>query len=968
MQEEKSFIEVQFPISKLSKESYKERKAASGQTLTGLGKWWGRKPLILVRATILGMLMPASGDPKKDREIFLRILTMDEEGLWSRIIKTLPAKLVFDCLPNDQRGQYFDAPAQYRIGLSPTRKIEAQQAAFQRMTYDEKLNHCCRPEQSEGPSEAAWGGINSHLGTSASCIEELITQLGKKRIGRTPYVGDAFVGGGSIPFEAARIGCDTYASDLNPVAALLTWGALNIVGATEENEEIEEAQAIVCAKVAKQIDEWGVERNREGWLADAFLYCQETTCPECAWTIPLSSAWVIAEKYRTVATLSPDEAAKRFQINIISGASSEQIEMARIGTVQNSEVVCPHCRQCTPVSTIRGDGLQNGRLLRDWDQSEIEARQTDVFRDRLFCIRWDLPDHVEDQFGDQRLYLSPTEDDIQREAEVASLVRQHLGEWQAAGFLPTMSIEAGDETARLARERGWTHWIHLYSPRQLLCNGIFLKFSMEGNFSRKAKTGLLLSLGGLLDYNSKLSQWSFRMAAFGGAGGVDHTFANQALNTMFNTAARGSKLAAKVFCKRTKHAPIHGKATVLTSDIQDINLSPPVDFWITDPPYADAVNYHELSEYFLSWYQGSLSALFPEWHNDSRRALAVKGSNHQFRLTMAAGYKRLVANMTEHGMQIVMFTHQDASVWADLALILWAAGLRVCSAWTIATETASALKTGNYVQGTVILVLRKQMSDDVGFLDEITHDIKPEVERQIESMMALDDAEDPNFSDSDYQLAAYAAALRVLTQYQRIEDIDVERELTRERARGEESPIKRLIDEAVKIASNYMIPKALNDSDARRRDIWRDLSGEERFYIKGLEVEGHGEARQGVYQEFARGFGIADYKPMLESGKANQTRLKTATEFKGRNLGGEGFGATLMRQVLAAVREVSESGSVTPAMAWLRDRNNVPDYWRSRETIVDLLTYLTKLPMEHWQEDAASARLLAGAVINDHAM
>ncbi len=70
-----TFIETQFPIARLSAESYKERKAGARQTLTGLGKWWGRKPLILVRASILGMLMPASDNPKKDREIFLKILT-----------------------------------------------------------------------------------------------------------------------------------------------------------------------------------------------------------------------------------------------------------------------------------------------------------------------------------------------------------------------------------------------------------------------------------------------------------------------------------------------------------------------------------------------------------------------------------------------------------------------------------------------------------------------------------------------------------------------------------------------------------------------------------------------------------------------------------------------------------------------------------------------------------------------------
>ena len=75
MEHEKSFIEVQFPVSKISKESYKERKAGSNQTLTGLGKWWGRKPLILVRAILLGVLMPASDNPKKDMEIFLKILS-----------------------------------------------------------------------------------------------------------------------------------------------------------------------------------------------------------------------------------------------------------------------------------------------------------------------------------------------------------------------------------------------------------------------------------------------------------------------------------------------------------------------------------------------------------------------------------------------------------------------------------------------------------------------------------------------------------------------------------------------------------------------------------------------------------------------------------------------------------------------------------------------------------------------------
>ena len=68
-----SFIEAQFPVGRLSAEAYKERKAGAGQTLTALGSYWkGRKPLILVRAVVLGALLPTTDDPAKDLEIFLK--------------------------------------------------------------------------------------------------------------------------------------------------------------------------------------------------------------------------------------------------------------------------------------------------------------------------------------------------------------------------------------------------------------------------------------------------------------------------------------------------------------------------------------------------------------------------------------------------------------------------------------------------------------------------------------------------------------------------------------------------------------------------------------------------------------------------------------------------------------------------------------------------------------------------------
>jgi hypothetical protein len=369
------------------------------------------------------------------------------------------------------------------------------------------------------------------------------------------------------------------------------------------------------------------------------------------------------------------------------------------------------------------------------------------------------------------------------------------------------------------------------------------------------------------------------------------------------------------------------------------------------------LNYEEISELFLAWYEGRIPALFADWYADSKRALAVKGSENNFRRSMVDCYRRLSEKMPAHGLQVVMFTHQDAGVWADLALILWAAGLRVCSAWCIATETTSELKEGNYVQGTVLLVLRKQSKEETAFLDEVYQEV--EVRRQLDTMHDLDDVKDPNFSDTDYQLAAYAAALRILTA-KKIEDIDVNYELTKSRNKGEKSPVEDLIERAVKIACDHLVPKGID------LHLWKSLSALERFYLKGLELESHGERRIGVYQELARGFGIDEYKTFLASAKANEVRLKTATEFGRKEIGDSGFGATLVRHALFSSLKTAEADSTRDGITWLS--TEVKDYAANRQRLIEILEFLAILrqnaSMPHWHKDAEAAGLLAGALRN----
>jgi adenine-specific DNA methylase len=945
-----ALIETQFPIARLSAESYKERKGASSQTLPKLGKWWGRKPLILVRASILGMLMPASSNPKRDREIFLKILTMDDAGVWDR------------CKPAVQR--------------------KTSRTAFDLLPYAERIAMGERPENIVGPSPAAWAEINAHLGTQAESLQELVDQLGQRTFGHTPRVGDCFAGGGSIPFEAARIGCCAFGSDLNPVAGLLTWASLNLLGGGKAvQEEVRAVQETVFAAADKQITAWGIEHNDRGERAEAFLYCVEVKPEGCDYYIPLAPSWVISEKYRIVAIWQKVPGSDRLQPTVREVPSGEFIlyQEKKGATVVDSRVIDPF----DATRSWSAEAMRGSEGLRRWSNDDIIPRPGDVFQERLYCIRW-----INAQ-GERR-YAAPDAADLTRESRALELLRERFEEWQREGFIPSKSIVAGYNTDQPIRERGWTHWHHLFTPRQLLNNGLLSSlFANQPNASLAARIGGLLGVGSASDFNSRLCRWIPHLAASGGIGAFAQTFYNQALNTLFNWGVRSLSAARTTLCT----IPIQENSIRLRSNIVQTtdarDLEETCDFWITDPPYADAVNYHELGDFFLAWYDKQLTKAFPEWISDARAELAVRGDGEDFRRSMVEIYQNLARHMPDNGMQMVMFTHQDPAVWADLGMILWAAGLKATAAWTISTETeAAGIKKGSYVQGTVCLVLRKRSTSEAGFLDEIFPLVEDEVRRQIDSMRDLDEGGEPNFNDADYQLAAYAAALKVLTQFSTIDGRDVMHEVFAVREHGQKSDFQAVIERALGIACDYLVPRGLDAA-------WRELSLVERYYLRALDIESRGERRKGMYEELARGFGVTDVKPLLKADKANGASMHTASGLeagllaqssgtaavsgalparRGRAAAGgpHPFATSPLRHLLFAIREtVAADNNPEPGRQYLRDTYSPAVYWQQRERFMALLEWLAALGnavgMSEWTTDCAAARLLAGRLRNDQA-
>ncbi len=932
-----TFIETQFPIARLSAESYKERKANNGQTLTRLGKWWGRKPLILVRAAILGMLMPASSDAKKDREIFLKILTMDDDGVWQRVRS--------------------DAPS------PPWRNddIYISRSAFDALPYAERLRYCERPENIDGPSKTAWAEINAHLDTTAKTLAQMVEQLGQHRFGHTPRVGDSFCGGGSIPFEAARIGCEAFGSDLNPVAGLLTWASLNLLGGGKDvQKEVMRVQAEALAAADRQVTTWGIEHNDRGERADAYLYCVEVKPEGCDYFIPLAPSWLIGEKSKVVARWQRGPGSDRLQpeIAVVTDAELKLYKGKKGATVVDSRVIDPF----DVPRTWSVEALRGPEGLRHWSNDDVVPRPGDVFQERLYCIRWVKTVIRKGKPKKIRRYAAPDAADLAREAKVLELLRERFADWQRAGFIPSKPIpEGGDKTEEPIRTRGWTHWHHLFTPRQLLTHGVLAEISGRLAVSIQARTACLLGLGRMADWNSRLSAWMFHAGNEKG----NQVFYNQALNCHFNYAARPLLKLEDTFqilsdssCKSTY------RSKIALSDARDVRET--CDLWITDPPYADAVNYHELADFFLAWYDKQLTKAFPDWTPDARAELAVRGDGENFRRSMVEIYQNLARHMPDNGLQMVMFTHQDPAVWADLGMILWAAGLKATAAWTISTETeAAGIKKGNYVQGTVCLVLRKRTVNEPGFLDEVYPLVEDEVKRQIESMQALDEGGEPNFNDADYQLAAYAAALKVLTQYGNLDGKDVEHEVFAVRAKNQKSDFQTVIERALGIACDTLVPRGLDHS-------WRELSLVERYYLRALDIESRGERRKGMYEELARGFGVTDIRPLLKSDGANGTRMFTPTGLAAKLLAPpHPFGTAPLRHLMFAIRETrAADNSPERGRQYLRDTFG-QGYWNKREGFIFLLEWLAALGnaegMNEWIADSEAARILAGRLRNDQA-
>lgn len=989
-----ALIEALLPVQKLSIDVFKEREARQSQTLTALGSYWkGRKPLVLNRACVLASLLPATADPLKDLEIFECLMSMDDVSVSKRLGLPKPEAIVrvasipditayFDVDPPDHllpRTAPFDVrhyPVQkngketaprlkWRSDIGDSKKHQVASLAFEHDTYRELASEAKRAEEvSDTVASHIWTRVNAHLGTNANSHAELIEQLGVMRFGHRPTVSDTFSGSGQIPFAAAQLGCEVIASDLNPVSCMLTWGAFNVVGAGDaQRQTLEDDQSTLVERVKADIDALGVETDGKGWRGKVYLYCLEVTCPSSGWKVPVLPTLVVSKSRAVCAQLVPIPSEKRYDIELKAGATAAEMKQAEVGTYRKGDVVHTVNDQehSNSIASIRGDyttevdgkKVKKNRL-RLWDNTDVAYREDDIFNERLYAIQW-VKELTEGEGGRPLTeFRAVTAADAQREKVVLNYVKQHLAEWQDNGWVPDTRIEPGDKTDEPIRTRGWTHWHQLFNPRQLLTCALFRKH---------CDARLAFGVTQVLNMNCRLSRYD---NSEGGASATKGAFDNQALNTLYNYGCRGLVFCAPLVSTKFKSSPITSPYALVNRPASEFSAT--ADIFITDPPYGDAVKYEEILEFFIAWFRKNPPAEFAGWTWDSRRDLAVKGEDHDFRLSMVAAYKRMAECMPDNGIQILMFTHQDGNIWADMANIVWASGLRVTAAWYLVTETDSALREGSYVKGTILLVLRKRLGAKRTNQTDLAYELEDEVAEQIKRLTGMNDAvvsdnkraKDGNlFEDADLQMAGYAAALKVLTKYSIIDGKDMAQEALRPRVPGQKTLVESLIDFATDTANKMLVPLGLAES------VWQDLEPAERFYLKMLEQEAHGLNKLDNYQNFAKAFAVRNFSALMASENANKAALKSAKDF-GRaemNQSSELY-QTPTRAVLYALMDLQAQKDLDVVLQGLEQNLKPGAFYSSRDVLVDIARFMDKKVNAVRPEEASAARVLADGIEN----
>ena len=734
----KRLAEVDFPIAVVSRHSAREKSIRHGHPST-LHLWWARRPLAACRAMLLALLLPDPCDEKCPAAFKIEARTL------LNIVQGEPG-------PKD---------------------IDLRKAILRFIGDFSSWNLAANPRYLE---------VGRALVKAAHGQE-------------TPVVVDPFAGGGSIPLEALRLGCEAFASDLNPVACLILKMMLEDI--PRNGPKLAEELRLVGADIDKQAEkELGqyYPPDKDGATPIAYLWARTVTCesPDCGGEIPLvRSFWLCKRAARPRAlkyeVKRPIGRPPHLEFEVIQPKTEKQVPA---GTVSLGNATCPACQRVLPVERVR-----------------VQLRQRRGGADAIF-------DKDGNRIGGARLlavvtlkhnasgrqYRAGTDRDYEPAWKASKAIRELAEQKLSNGLSPTP-----DEP--IPQERVWKNnpirvhhygmacWADLFTARQQLAlvyiSSLVRSLPNESELQEATRRALAMSLSRLADKNASLALWNQVGEK------IEHVFGRQALSMIWDFAEvaifsestgnfqSGVNLVREVIEEWPRTLTPTGQV-----QLADACESPlpddAADVWFTDPPYYDAVPYASLSDFFFVWLNRVLprSSLLCDPFDSENKLVPktreivldeVKHFNGQlkdasfFEARMAIAFAEGRRVMQHDGIGSVVFAHKTTEGWEALLNGIVRGGWVITASWPVATERPGRLRSQNSaaLATSVHLVCRPRSERaEIGDWGDVLRQLPNRIGDWMERLSA------EGVRGADLVFACIGPAMEVYSRYRKVEDAE----------------------------------------------------------------------------------------------------------------------------------------------------------------------------------------------------
>ncbi|MGE5588605.1 MAG: DUF1156 domain-containing protein [Clostridia bacterium] len=701
------------------------------------------------------------------------------------------------------------------------------------------------PEPKDEQERIAKSGFVYALSKWENSLDPYFLERARKDIlaangGVPPKVLDPFAGGGAIPLEALRLGCETYTSDLNPVAVLIEKATLEFpqkYGEAQKRKEktpMGEIQREVnpLLEDVKYWGSWVLQESRkeigcfyppepDGSVPVGYIWARTVRCqnPSCGAEIPLMRQTWLAKKERKRVALRMVPKGNVINFKIVEG---DDIDFdPEQGTVARAKVVCPCC----------GSGLSDKEVRKQFQQGEAGQRMVAVVL------------HHHERQG--KTYRPATEKDVavyQEAQEYLEEKRRVLRDKWALDPVPDEPTPpgggSGAERAFSIRKYGLEVWGDLFNSRQKLAlitfsekvrqaHKLMLDRGLEREYARAIASYLALALDWLCNRASVLVRWDVTRET------ASSTFSRQALPMVWDylevnpfsrttgdwSSALGWITKVIEHCCHTSSRPATVTQTSATSVSYPDNY---FDAVITDPPYYDNVPYSHLSDFFYVWLKRTVGDLHPELlatpltpKSEEIVAYVHEGGGFEegkrfFEEMIMKAFRETHRVLKPEGIALIVFAHKTTDAWETIISALLSSGLYLTASWPLHTEMSARLraKESAALASSIYMVCRKRVKEETAYFDEI----KPRVQDRIRQK--LDQFWNEGIGGSDFFISAIGPALEVFGQYERVETYA-----------GEVVSAGELLEFVRKAVSEYALARILKDSHLG------SIDAETRFYL-----------------------------------------------------------------------------------------------------------------------------------------